>query len=46
MTHLGKKDQFAEYYAKLEQSCPSHPYVAKTQSIKTIFARFKANLEL
>lgn len=46
MTHLGKKDQFAEYYAKLEQSCPSHPYVVKTQSIKTIFARFKANLEL
>jgi predicted Zn-dependent protease len=46
MTHLGKKDQFTEYYAKLEQACPSHPYVAKTQSIKTIFARFKANQEL
>merc|ERR1712003_414696 len=43
MTHLGKKDQFTEYYAKLEQACPSHPYVQKTQTIKTIFARFKAN---
>merc|ERR1719343_783062 len=43
MTHLGKKDDFKQYYAKLEQVAPSHPYVVKTQSISQVFARFKAS---
>jgi len=43
MTHLGKKEEFNQYYAKLEQVAPAHPYVAKTQSISQVFARFKAS---
>merc|ERR1719221_163912 len=43
MTHLGKKEEFQQYYAKLEQAVPNHPYVAKTQSISQVFARFKAS---
>jgi len=45
-THLGQKDQFQAYYAKLEQACPTHPHVVKTQGITSAFARFKANLEV
>lgn len=44
MTHLGKKEEFNQYYAKLEQQAPAHPYVVKSQSIKTVFAGFKASL--
>lgn len=44
-THLGKKEDFQQYYAKLEQVCPTHPYVVKTQSISTAFTRFKASLK-
>jgi len=43
-THLGKKDEFQQHYAKLEQVAPTHPYVVKTQSIKTVFQRFRASL--
>mmetsp|Transcript_45062 Transcript_45062/g.134658 ORF Transcript_45062/g.134658 Transcript_45062/m.134658 type:complete len:298 (-) Transcript_45062:134-1027(-) len=46
MTHLEKKDEFQQYYARLEQACPAHPYVVKTQSISGVFTRFKASLEL
>jgi len=46
MTHLGKKDEFQQYYAKLEQAVPNHPYVAKTQGMKNVFAKFKASLEV
>jgi Flp pilus assembly protein TadD len=42
-THLGKNDEFNQYYAKLEQVAPMHPFVVKTQSIKDVFARFKAS---
>jgi len=45
MTHLQKKDEFQQYYSKLEQVAPTHPYVAKTQSLINVFARFKASLE-
>jgi len=45
MTHSGKKEEFQQYYDKLEQVAPNHPYVKKTQGIKDIFARFKANLK-
>jgi Flp pilus assembly protein TadD len=44
MTHSGKKDEFQQYYSKLEQVSPAHPYVKKTQGIKDTFARFKASL--
>jgi len=44
MTHLKKNDEFSQYYAKLEQICPTHPFVVKTQSIKNVFAQFKASL--
>jgi len=43
MMHLGKKDEFQQYYSKLEQAAPTHPYVVKTQSISQVFARFKAS---
>lgn len=46
MTHLGKKDEFQQHYAKLEQVSPNHPYVAKTQGMKTVFQRFKASQEV
>lgn len=46
MTHLNRKAEFAQYYAKLQQACPSHPYVAKTESISTVFATFKKSLEV
>mmetsp|Transcript_47235 Transcript_47235/g.106246 ORF Transcript_47235/g.106246 Transcript_47235/m.106246 type:complete len:298 (+) Transcript_47235:493-1386(+) len=44
-THLDKKEDFQQHFAKLEQVCPAHPYVVKTQSISTVFARFHASLE-
>lgn len=44
MTHAGKKDEFQQYYDKLEQSNPNHPYVKKTQNMKDTFARFKASV--
>lgn len=43
-THLGKKDDFNAYFAKLEQVAPTHPYVVKTQGMKSVFSRFKASL--
>jgi len=43
MTHTCKKDEFQQYYDKLEQVAPNHPYVKKTQGIKDIFSRFKAS---
>jgi len=43
-THLGKKDDFQQYFAKLEQASPTHPYVVKTQGMKNVFERFKASL--
>merc|ERR1711933_503633 len=46
MTHLGKNDEFQQHYTKLEQVCPAHPFVVKTQSIKDVFARFKASLQV
>jgi len=42
-THLGQKEEFNQHYAKLEQVAPNHPYVVKTQGLKTAFARFKAS---
>ena len=27
------KDEFQQYYAKLEQAAPTHPYVVKTQGV-------------
>mmetsp|Transcript_47234 Transcript_47234/g.106240 ORF Transcript_47234/g.106240 Transcript_47234/m.106240 type:complete len:298 (+) Transcript_47234:493-1386(+) len=44
-THLDKKEDFQQHYGKLEQAHPTHPYVVKTQSISTVFARFHASLE-
>lgn len=43
MTNLGKKEDFKQFYAKLEAAAPTHPYVVKTQSISGVFARFKAS---
>jgi tetratricopeptide (TPR) repeat protein len=43
MTHTGKKEEFQQYYDKLEQVAPTHPYVKKTQSMKDTFARFKVS---
>jgi thioredoxin-like negative regulator of GroEL len=43
MTHTGQKEDFQVYYDKLEQACPNHAFVKKTQSIKDTFARFKAS---
>ncbi|CAK9096682.1 Coatomer subunit epsilon-2 [Durusdinium trenchii] len=34
MTHLGKKDEFQQYYSKLEQVAPTNPFVLKTQAGK------------
>jgi len=45
MIHLEKREEFQQCYAKLEQACPTHPYVAKTQGLTSAFARFKASLE-
>lgn len=45
MTHTGQKEEFTQYYEQLEKVAPNHPYVAKTNSIKDSFARFKANLK-
>lgn len=44
-THLGKKDEFNQYYAKLEEVAPSNPYVVKSQAISQAFTRFKASLK-
>jgi len=46
MTHLGKKEEFQQYYSKLEQAAPTHPYVVKTQGMKNVFTKFKASLEV
>merc|ERR1712151_531137 len=46
MTHLGKKEEYQQYYNSLEKAAPTHPYVAKTQSISNAFTRFKASLEV
>jgi predicted Zn-dependent protease len=46
LTHLGKKDEFQQCYAKLEAAAPSHPYVVKTQGMKNVFAKFKASAEI
>merc|ERR1712032_1220428 len=46
MTHLGKKEEFQQYYTKLEQAAPTHPYVVKTQGMKNAFTKFKASLEV
>lgn len=43
-THLAKTEEFNQYYSSLEKHAPTHPYVLKTQSIKTVFGRFKASL--
>jgi len=43
-THLGKTEEFNQHYATLEKSAPQHPYVLKTQSINTVFTRFKSSL--
>lgn len=45
-THLGKKDEFQQHYTKLEQVAPTHPFVVKTQGIKSVFSRFKASLQV
>ncbi|CAE7654793.1 unnamed protein product [Symbiodinium sp. CCMP2592] len=45
MTHLGKKEEFQQYFAKLEQAAPNNDYVLKTQAMTTAFTRFKASLE-
>mmetsp|Transcript_11373 Transcript_11373/g.16138 ORF Transcript_11373/g.16138 Transcript_11373/m.16138 type:complete len:100 (-) Transcript_11373:120-419(-) len=44
MINLGRKEEFQQHYAKLEQVAPTHPYVVKTQGLKTGIARFKASL--
>lgn len=44
LNNLGKQDEFQQYYSKLEQAAPTHPYVAKSQSIKTVFSTFKASM--
>mmetsp|Transcript_33323 Transcript_33323/g.61093 ORF Transcript_33323/g.61093 Transcript_33323/m.61093 type:complete len:297 (-) Transcript_33323:106-996(-) len=44
MINLSRKEEFQQHYAKLEQVAPTHPYVVKTQSLKTGIARFKASL--
>jgi len=46
MVNTGKKDDFQAYYDKLEQVAPNHPYVKKTQGMKDIFTKFKANLKV
>jgi len=46
MTHTCKKEEFQQYYDKLEQVAPNHPYVKKTQGMKDIFTKFKANLKV
>ncbi|CAE8740927.1 unnamed protein product, partial [Polarella glacialis] len=45
MTHLGKKEEFQQYYAKLEQAAPTNSYVVKTQGMKSIFARFQTSIK-
>ncbi|CAK9046000.1 unnamed protein product [Durusdinium trenchii] len=46
MTHLGKKDEFQQYYSKLEQVAPTNPFVLKTQGMTTAFTRFQASLQV
>lgn len=46
MTHLGKKDEFRQYFSKLEQVAPTNPFVVKTQGMNTAFTRFKALLQV
>lgn len=45
-THLGKKEEFQQFYSKLETAAPNHPYVLKTQGMKGVFSKFKASLEV
>jgi predicted Zn-dependent protease len=42
-THTSQQEEFQSTYQKLEQVCPNHPYVKKTQGLNDIFARFKAS---
>jgi Flp pilus assembly protein TadD len=41
-TNLKKTDEFNQYYAKLLEVAPAHPYVVKTEGMSQVFARFKA----
>jgi len=43
-THLGKKDEFQQYYTTLEKVDPKNPFVMKTQGMKAVFSKFKASL--
>eukprot|EP00405_Crypthecodinium_cohnii_P017048 CAMPEP_0206448596 /NCGR_PEP_ID=MMETSP0324_2-20121206/17563_1 /ASSEMBLY_ACC=CAM_ASM_000836 /TAXON_ID=2866 /ORGANISM="Crypthecodinium cohnii, Strain Seligo" /LENGTH=297 /DNA_ID=CAMNT_0053917763 /DNA_START=30 /DNA_END=923 /DNA_ORIENTATION=+ len=43
-TNLGKKEEFNQYLAKLEQTNPTHPFVVKSKSLPDVFARFAASL--
>ncbi|CAJ1333341.1 unnamed protein product [Effrenium voratum] len=45
MTHLGKKEEFQQYYTKLEQVAPTNGFVLKTQAMSTAFTRFKTSLQ-
>lgn len=45
MTNLQKKEEFDEYYAKLVQVAPTHPFVVKSQGMSQVFARFKASIK-
>eukprot|EP00401_Gymnodinium_catenatum_P008392 CAMPEP_0117532818 /NCGR_PEP_ID=MMETSP0784-20121206/39564_1 /TAXON_ID=39447 /ORGANISM="" /LENGTH=294 /DNA_ID=CAMNT_0005329223 /DNA_START=53 /DNA_END=937 /DNA_ORIENTATION=+ len=44
MSNLRKKDEFQQYYAKLVQVAPTHPYVAKSEGLTQAFGRFKASV--
>jgi len=45
MSNLRKKEEFDQYYTKLCQAAPTHPYVAKSQGISQTFTRFKASIK-
>lgn len=42
-THLGKQDEFQQYYSKLEQVAPNNSFVQKTQGMAAAFSRFKSS---
>lgn len=42
-THLGKQDEFQQYFSKLEQVDPNSPYVQKTKGLSAAFSRFKSS---
>lgn len=46
MVHTQKKDEFQQYFNKLAQVAPNHPYVKKTVGMKDVFARFKASVKV